>query len=131
MIGINSDVEQRQAQKLWPPEFRHHCLEYFLESTFSYSFKHFSGWETGANESPVSHLDMRRAPLSYVPGMSLSFNSGWPIRASRKHLLMGESNLKSQDLISEIPSLPPANEVWSNIVFLHLCVILFTGSPVR
>ena len=26
--------------------------------------------------------------------------------------------------------LPPANEVWGKVIFLHLCVILFTGRGV-
>ena len=32
---------------------------------------------------------------------------------------------------SEVPlSLPPANEVWGKVIFLHLSVILFTGGCV-
>ena len=32
---------------------------------------------------------------------------------------------------SEVPlSLPPANEVWGKVIFLHLSVILFTGGGV-
>ena len=35
----------------------------------------------------------------------------------------------SPTLINVIQYLPPANEVWGKVIFLHLSVILFTGGP--
>ena len=35
----------------------------------------------------------------------------------------------SPTLINVIQYLPPANEVWAKVIFLHLSVILFTGGP--
>ena len=48
------------------------------------------------------------------------FRRSEPPRRSNKKLLLVGGALTSDWL-------PPANEVWGKVMFLHLCIILFTG----
>ena len=40
---------------------------------------------------------------------------------------MSDNKCSTYDIKTLLICLPPANEVWGKVMFLHLCVILFTG----
>ena len=45
---------------------------------------------------------------------------------NRAHLLFSPVKCVDNNVFSPCPLLPPANEVWGKVIFLHLPVILFT-----
>ena len=79
-------------------------------------------------EEEVRVLDYRHSSLDQVPPEVFNFER------TLEELYVDANNIKrSTQGMKFIPHtayatlLPPANEVWGNLIFLHLFVILFTG----